>query len=102
GNADRKQDKHKAAELPGVFAETPEGHEIKIGGVQHQFDSDEHQDRVATSESASETNAEKQGRDDEVLVEWAHGLALLSSMAINTAPIIAAVRSKPITSKGKM
>jgi hypothetical protein len=54
-------------------AETPEGDEIQIGGVEHQLQADEDKDRIAPRQRAGQANAEKQRRQDQVLVQgWGH------------------------------
>src|SRR5579859_7229378 len=46
-DSNRKNRKHHPGQQFRVRPVTPEGNQVEIGGVQHEFDPDQHQDRVA-------------------------------------------------------
>src|SRR6185312_1708910 len=47
GDADREDREHDASQRGRVRAVAPEGDEVEVGGVEHQFNADEHKDGVA-------------------------------------------------------
>ena len=52
-------------------AEAPEGDEIQVRGVQHQFDADEHENGVPPRDGAGKTDGEEQRGNEQA--EFARG-----------------------------
>ena len=104
GDGDGENSEHHAGKQFGMRAEAPEGDQVEVGGVQHELNADEHENGVAAHERAGEADGEEQSRNEEITGERrgrAHYLALsFSCMATMTAPMVAAVSSRPTISSG--
>src|ERR1035441_448654 len=101
GNANRKDYEHYSGKRQRMGAVTPEGNEVEVCRVEHQLDADEHDDGVAPRQSARQADGEEQRRDEQIAEQRSHSFSF-SRMAMITAPISAAVSSRPMTSSGKM
>ena len=95
-----KQDEYNARQRFGMGAIAPKRNEVQVGRVEHQFDADENQDRVATCQRPRQPNAEEQSREEQVSAQRIHSPSFWRIARI-TPPIKAAVRSMPTISKGK-
>src|ERR1017187_9169176 len=91
-NANRKDYEHYSGKRQRMGAVTPKGNEVEVCRVEHQLDADEHDDGTAPRQGTRQADGEEQ-RD--------HSFSF-SCMAMITAPISAAVSSRPMTSSGKM
>src|SRR4051794_12717997 len=60
GNSNREENYHHARQRFGMRAKTPEGQEVQVRGVEHQFDADENDDGVAAEKRAREADRKKQ------------------------------------------
>ena len=69
GDRDGEQHKQHAGAGDGLRAVAPERDEVQVGGVQHQLDAEQHEDRVAAREGAGEPDAEQQAREDQAELE---------------------------------
>src|SRR2546421_10951391 len=100
-DCNREKHEHNTAECLRVFAIAPKGDEVQVGGIEHQFNADQHQNGVASNQRASQSNGEKRGGDDQIMRQRTiHGARLLSCKAMTAAPIKAAVSSNATISSG--
>ena len=71
-DADGENNEHHSGERFGIFAEPPEGDEVQVRGVEHEFDADEDQDGVAPGQRASQSDAEEQRGENQIVVQRNH------------------------------
>src|SRR6185437_7482985 len=92
--------KHHSGEKFRVRPIAPEGDQVEVGRVEHQFDADQNEDGATPRERAGEADGEEQRGDEEISRKRRHLLLAFSCMATMTAPIVAAVSSTAIISSG--
>src|SRR5262249_48316378 len=96
----RKNYEHDSGQRFRMFAETPERNEVKVRCVQHEFDADEDDDGVAACQRTGQADGKQKRAQEEIAGERTHFFPS-SFIAIITATIKAAVKSRPTTSSGR-
>jgi len=71
---DREDDDREdlAGHLEKIVAVSPEGSQINIHRVEHQFDAKQDRDRVPARKHAEQADAEKRSRKNEIPGKWDH------------------------------
>src|SRR5579862_104726 len=100
GHGNRKNRKHHASERFGMRSVAPESNQIQIGCIQHQFNADQHEDRVAPRERARKADGKQQPGHQQIACQRIHLALSFSCIATMTAPISAAVSSNARISSG--
>src|ERR1035438_2525357 len=100
-DADGKDGEHDSGQCCGGRSIAPEGYEVEVGGVEHEFNSDEDKNCVAPGECAGQADGKEQCGQEQITLQGAHFVSSLRSIAITTAPMSAAVSSRPIISSGR-
>ena len=60
GDGDREDDEEKSRQCFRMRTVAPEGEEVEVCGVEHQFDSGEHENGAAAGQRSCETDRKKQ------------------------------------------
>src|SRR4051812_22770786 len=95
-----KNRKHHAGQEFRMRTVTPERDQVQVRRVQHEFDSDQHQDGVAPRERAGQPDGKHQRGHQQISGERRHLLSPFSCIATITAPSSAAVNSSATIPSG--
>ena len=101
GDTDGEDGKHDPGEGCWIRTIAPEGDEVEVGCIQHQLDADQDENGIAPSQCAAQPNREDESGQEEITGQRAHPCSFVSGMATMTAPISAAVRRRPMISRGR-